>query len=94
MIICNIVLFSIRILHNYSMKKLVLSLATIVAATSFSLCGCNPGKSKTPILENNAIHHDDEFGGAYIDISIDSFNKLGFKFGDSVNLEFTTSTKI
>lgn len=93
MIICNIVLFSIKIFHNYSMKKLVLSLATIVASTTFSLCGCNPGQSKTPILENNAIHHDDEFGGAYIDISIDSFNKLGFKFGDSVNLEFTTGTK-
>ena len=91
MIICNIVLFSIKILHNNGMKKLVLTLAVFTAFSAF-IVSCNQ-KSTSPILENNAIHHDDEFGGAYIDISIENFNKLGFKFGDSLDLEFTTGSK-
>ena len=40
------------------------------------------------------IRHDDEFGGAYINISIQKFNDLGFAFGDSVNLTFTTGDKV
>ncbi|MCR5491749.1 MAG: tyrosine-protein phosphatase [Bacilli bacterium] len=53
------------------------------------LVGCST-QSGDPVLENCAIHHDDEFGGAYIDISIADFNKKGFAFGDSVTLTFTT----
>lgn len=75
------------------MKKILLAVSTLVAITSFSLCGCNNNSNKQPILENNAIHRDDEFGGAYIDISIDNFNKLGFKYGDSLNLTFSNNVK-
>ena len=32
-----------------------------------------------------------EFGGAYIDISIAEFNNLGFKIGDSVDLSFSNN---
>lgn len=57
--------------------------------TCFSLASCNNStKEKKPILEKCSIHHDDEFGGAYIDIGIDEFNKLGFKYGDSLSLVF------
>ena len=59
----------------------------------FVLCGCNKKTKETKILENSSIFHDDEFGGAYIDISIEKFNKLGFSFGDSLNLYFTTDDK-
>ena len=45
--------------------------------------------SSAPKLENYSIHRDEEFGGAYIDISIQSFNNLGFKFGDSLDLAFS-----
>jgi len=38
-----------------------------------------------------SIHHDDEFGGAYLDISAEDFNALGFNYGDSIDIEFTTN---
>lgn len=41
------------------------------------------------ILENSSIHHDDEFGGAFVDISISEFNNLGFQFGDALELNFS-----
>ena len=31
---------------------------------------------------------DEEFGNVYIDLLIDGFNALGFKFGDSVDIIF------
>ena len=55
---------------------------------------CNCRQEKSLILENCSIHHDDEFGGAYIDISIEDFNELGFSFGDSVSLSFNTNSEI
>lgn len=51
-------------------------------------------QEKTYVLENCSIHHDDEFGGTYIDISIADFNNIGFSFGDSVSLSFNTNGKI
>ena len=72
------------------MKKIVLYISTFVALTSLGVVSCSKKESKEPLLDNCKIHHDDEFGGAYIDVSIDAFNKLGFKFGDSVNLSFVT----
>lgn len=74
------------------MKKMILALSTLVAITSFSIVGCNKNIQE-PILKNNAIHRDEEFGGAYIDISIDAFNKLGFKYGDSLDLTFSNNVK-
>ena len=61
-----------------------------VAFATISLAAC----AKKPVSLNNcSIHRDDEFGGAYIDISIDGFNKLGFKFGDSLNLKFSNDVE-
>ena len=68
------------------MKKIVILLSALIATCS--LAGCT---SKAPELNNYSIHRDDEFGGAYIDISIDAFNKLGFKFGDSLDLTFSNN---
>ncbi len=75
------------------------SLLVITACLSFAaLVGCNstqnPSKEDdTHILSDWSIHHDDEFGGAYIDISIADFNNRGFAFGDSVNFTFVTDGK-
>ena len=66
------------------MKKIVILLSALMATCS--LIGC---ANKAPELNNCAIHRDDEFGGAYIDIGISEFNKLGFQFGDSLNLTFS-----
>lgn len=66
------------------MEKIVLLFTSVLSLTTISAC-----QNKNPILKNNKIHRDEEFGGAYIDISIESFNNLGFKFGDSLDLEFS-----
>ena len=74
-----------------NMKKRFLPL---VAVLLFSpLVGCSNSQNKSPILDNYSIHRDQEFGGAYIDIAIDAFNKLGFKFGDSLDLTFSNDVK-
>ena len=59
------------------MKKVFLLL--FVSALSISIGACNSKKENKEIkLENCSIHRDDEFGGAYIDISITDFNNLGY----------------
>ena len=40
-------------------------------------------------IEGCAIQHEPEFGGVYIEIGIDDFNKLGFQYGDSVKVVFS-----
>ena len=74
------------------MKKSLLIFPVILSVFSVNACNKQENK-KTNKLENCAIHHDDEFGGAYINIGIQEFNDLGFAFGDSMNLVFTTGDK-
>lgn len=66
------------------MKKLLTLLSAAILSVSIS--GCS---KSAPVLKNCAIHRDQEFGGAYIDVSIPDFNKLGFKYGDSLDLVFS-----
>lgn len=42
-----------------------------------------------PVLSGRTVMHETEFGGVYIDCSIDDFNALGFAYGDSVNVSFS-----
>ena len=80
----------LKIIHNNIMKKSLIIFTALVLASTITGCS-RSNKNKEPILENYSIHRDEEFGGAYIDISIDGFNKLGFKFGDSLNLYFSNN---
>ena len=57
-----------------------------VLFATISLASC---QKSNPVLKDNHLHRDDEFGGAFIDISIPNFNKLGFKYGDSLSLDFS-----
>ena len=78
------------------MKKSLILLSTLVMSLSIVSCNKDKDSSKkeeAPILNNYSIHRDDEFGGAYIDISIADFNNLGFKFGDSLDLSFSNNVK-
>lgn len=75
---------------------------TIAAVTLLTFSGC---QNKTPAedasapeettpetevaLKDAAIQHEPEFGGVYIEIGIDDFNKLGFTYGDSVDVSFS-----
>ena len=49
---------------------------------------------KKPILDNYEILHDEKFGGVYVKLSIDDFNKLGFSYGDSVDVVFSNGNEL
>ena len=66
------------------MKKIILITSALFACISMAAC-----QKSNPILKDNHLHRDDEFGGAFIDISIPDFNKLGFRYGDSLSLDFS-----
>ena len=53
-----------------------------------------PNQTNLVILKNYKVLHDEKFGGIYIDISIEDFNKLGFAFGDSVNVKLSNKVEI
>ena len=40
------------------------------------------------------VLHDEKFGGIYINISIDDFNKKGFAFGDSIDFKLSNYVEI
>ena len=64
------------------MKKKVLLVA---AAVSVLLCACG----NTLRVTDRKVMHETEFGGVYVDLTIDEFNALGFAFGDSVDVTFS-----
>ena len=59
----------------------------------FMVTGCTKKPSEPanndPKAEDYSIQHEPEFGGVYIEITIDDFNKLGFVYGDSVKVVFS-----
>ena len=69
------------------MKKSILYLVS--TALIIPLLGGCPANNKEVYINELPIHHDDEFGGAFIEISIERFNYMGFTFGDSLDLEFS-----
>ena len=79
------------------MKKTIRILTAVSLAAV--LFGCQEKSSEpdeTPVpgdetaeVKDYPIIHEKEFGGVYIEIGIDDFNKLGFKYGDSVDVTFT-----
>ena len=70
------------------MKK-ILSLILLFFSL-FIITSCN----KSLKVENLAISGDDEFGGIFIEKTIEDFNKLGFKYGDSVNIKFSNGYEL
>ena len=46
------------------------------------------------ITEAYSVIHETKFGGVYIKSTISDFNGLGFKYGDSVNVEFSNGYKL
>ena len=64
------------------------TLSLIISALMILLVfgGCSADKSLT--TGEIGVVKDEEFGNVYIELTIDEFNKLGFAFGDSVNVSF------
>ena len=73
-----------------SVTALLIGLLLLCAAAVFSACG----GEKAPQLKDCAVIHETEFGGVYIDKTIEEFNALGFAYGDSVDVEFSNGYKL
>jgi len=79
--------------------KRIISLVIVCAVLMLCACGQKtperPEESTSaadevlPVLEDYPTQHETEFGGVYIEITIDDFNKLGFNYGDSVDVSFS-----
>ena len=67
------------------MSKKIVSVLLTATLVILMFSGC--GKTQVTTGEIGVIK-DEEFGNVYIDLTIDEFNELGFKFGDSVNVSF------
>ena len=80
------------------MKKLITFIIVILIAFIgvfiFYKKTNNEEDNKNLVLENYSVSHDTKFGGIYINISIDDFNKIGFKYGDSVDLKFSNGYEL
>ncbi|MCR5795840.1 MAG: alpha/beta fold hydrolase [Solobacterium sp.] len=81
------------------MKKnicLILSALCLGAACMCSGAGCSreEGPAAKPSLEDCGLIYDTNFGGAYADITIEGFNRLGFAFGDSVDMVFSNGYEL
>ena len=79
------------------MKKInkVLSFIFLLALAfmpSFMLACDSPNNSLS--LASCGIIHEQEFGGVYIKSTIEDFNQLGFKYGDSVNVTFSNGYEL
>ena len=80
------------------MRKIAAVLLSLLM--TFTLASCKKEEPKpdpepvVPSITDYAVEHEPEFGGVYIKITIDDFNKLGFAFGDSVDVEFSTGYKL
>lgn len=48
-----------------------------------------PTEDHTIALNDCRIEHDEQYGGVYIRCPIEEFQKLGFDYGDSVNITFS-----
>ncbi len=67
------------------------------ALVCLSLAACagrtpqpDPVPESVPEIRGAATQHEQEFGGVYIEITIDDFNALGFTYGDSVDVSFSS----
>ena len=69
-------------------RKIITFLFVITGMILISACG-----SKLEVKNLDTIH-EPEFGGIYLTMTIDDFNKKGFNYGDSVDIEFTNGYKV
>ena len=57
-----------------------------------ALCAC--ATSGNVALKATPVSHDEKFGGVYIQITDADFLKLGFEYGDSVDVVFSNGTEM
>ncbi|MBR0230215.1 MAG: tyrosine-protein phosphatase [Erysipelotrichaceae bacterium] len=71
------------------MKRLFI----IILAVMTLMSGCKKKEEPVKVTGLETIH-ETEFGGVYLKMTIDDFNKLGFEYGDSVDVEFSNGYKL
>lgn len=80
-----------RISNNKIKTSILLSLS--LNSILFSICGCSNAK-KVALLKAN-VSEDTKFKAVIIDnVTIDDFNNLGFKLGDSCDVVFSNGYKL
>ena len=73
------------------MKKAFLSILVLLVTISLVACGKKTTKDTNSMtLKDMSVEHDEKFGGVFIHITIDDFNKLGYEFGDAIKITFST----
>ena len=78
------------------MKKKIIITSTfiiLIAASVITFLLLNKKEELVQLKDAN-ITHDGKFGGIYVEELISDFNKLGFEFGDSVDVEFSNGYKL
>ena len=74
--------------------------ALVLLLFALAACGTGPasdGKDAgtEPLAARDlAVLHEEEFGGVYLDLTIEDFNALGFAYGDSVDLAFSNGYEL
>lgn len=68
-------------------KMISLLLILCLLAGVMLVSGCGSAKAKD--LTGCALIHEPEFGGVYITSTIEDFNALGYRYGDSVDIAFS-----
>lgn len=83
------------------MKKLSKMMIAFILVTVIvmSFVGCSNNETNNAGLteltvSDLGVMHETEFGGVYVDVTIDGFNALGFEFGDSVNVTFSNGYQL
>ena len=75
-------------------KPLIIILSLFV----FLMTGCEKKEEipqeNIPEIKDVPIQHESEFGGIYIEETIEDFNALGFEFGDSVDITFSNGASL
>ena len=79
-----------RQVNDMKDRKIYRKLLTLLLllCLAMSLSGCKT-QAVIPEAKGLPLQHEPEFGGIYLEMTIDDFNKLGFSYGDSVKVTFS-----
>ena len=69
-------------------KRTAALLCVLLLTAALTGCGVKKDADAKP-LTGAAATHEPEFGGVYLDMTIEDFNALGYTYGDSVTVVFS-----
>ena len=81
-------------MKNHPTRLRIVSLILCICMIAAGLAACGEKKPTAPELKGAKLSHEPEFGGVYIELSIEEFNKLGFNYGDSVDISFSNGVTL